>query len=208
MFAECAHGDVDEFAVPVLLDDGNHLLDDVLLGLKLEGLVAVGIVEDHLVDLYGNARRPLHDFLLFLPLAQLSRKQDAVFPHHRVLVPEIASEQNGAHVSSEEDHGSAGDVLCVEERELDNQLLFDDGQLVGLVVVVGEDVLYLGVLAEDVLFGLVGAVNVAVVPERRKPLVVIAVEVREEVVEGVLREGLAEVEVVDDDVGVGDKASH
>ena len=208
VLAQRPHRDVDQLAVPVLLDYRDHLRHDVRLRLELERLVAVGVVEDHLVHLQRNARGALHHLLLLLPAAQVGREEDAVLLHHGVLVAEVAGEEDGAHVAAEEDHGRAGDVLGVEERELDHHLAVDDGQGVEPIVVVGADVLQFGVLAEDVLLGLVGAVDAAVVPKRREALVVVAVEVREEVVEGVLGEGLAEVEVVHDYVGVGDQASH
>ena len=49
-----------------------------------------------------------------------------------------------------------------------------------------------------------GAVDLAVVPQRRKAFVVVGMEVSKEVDEGVPREGFAEVEVVDHDVRVRD----
>ena len=137
VLAQCAHGDVDQLLISVPLDYGYHFLGDGGLSLEGECGVAVGVVEDHLVHFDGDGRHLLHSLLFLLELPQPGGEKLFVLLHHGVLVPEIACVENGAHVALEKDHGGTRDVLGVEKGELDVQFLGDEGESVGLVVVIG-----------------------------------------------------------------------
>ncbi len=50
MFSEGSHGDEDKFFVFVFGDDFDHFFGDVVFGIEVEDLVAVSVVEDHLID--------------------------------------------------------------------------------------------------------------------------------------------------------------
>lgn len=79
-------------------------------------------------------------------------------------------------------------------------------EVVGVVVLQGDDALYFGEAVVDEALGDGGAVDDAVVPEGSHAEPVVLVEVGEEVYEGVLGVVLAHFEVVDDDVGVGQQS--
>ena len=200
MFTECSHGDVYQFFVFVFFDDGDHFLDDVWFGLKLKGFVAVGIIEDHLIDGYGDGVHFLYFILLLYIVSQMRREQNWVLLHHCVLVPEISSEKYVSHVSGKPDHGCSRNVFCIEEGKSDIGYPLSYFQSVQFVVVIGMDVLQFGVFIDDEFFCLVCGVYVSVVPERGESFVVIAVKMCEEVVEGAFGERFAEVEIVYDNI--------
>lgn len=68
--------------MPISLDYLYHLLSNEAFSLKLEGSIAISIVEDHLVDLYRDASQLLHYLFLLLPLSQARREQLWVILNH------------------------------------------------------------------------------------------------------------------------------
>ena len=69
VLAECSHCDVDQFLVPIFVDDGDHFFGNLWFQSEAEGGVAVGIVEDHFVDVNRYALHPLYYVLFFMVLA-------------------------------------------------------------------------------------------------------------------------------------------
>lgn len=135
-------------------------------------------------------------------------KEEGIFLDHCVFVSEVTCEEDGAHVALEEYHSCAWDVLGIKHSELDVDLVFHNGEGVSLVIVVRVDVLEFGILVHKILLSLMRAMNVAIVPESGDSLIVVAVEVGEEMLEGVLWEGFAEIEVVHYNIRVCYYARH
>jgi hypothetical protein len=139
---ESSHGDVDQFFIFVLLDNGNHLLRNKRFSLELECLVAVGVVKDHLIDLDRYGTHFFDQILLLLILSQSWREKDGIFLHHGIFIPEITCKKDGAHVTFEKDDCSPRNMFCIKEGKLYvNLLLLSDGQRIGLVVVIGINIL-------------------------------------------------------------------
>lgn len=99
-------------------------------------------------------------------------------------------------------------MLRIKQSEANFDLTFRKDESIGVVVVVGDDPLEFGVLIDKKSFGLVSAMDLTIVPEGGDAFVMVGVEVGEEVLEGAFGEGLAEIKVVDDDVGVCDDSGH
>ena len=118
MFSEGSHGDVYKFFVSVFLDDVDHLLRDVRLSFKFEGLIAVSIVKDHLIYFDRNSLHFLNLFLLLNELPEPRRKEKRTFLDHGILIPEIAREEYTAHVASKKYHGSTRNMFGIEEGKL------------------------------------------------------------------------------------------
>jgi hypothetical protein len=88
-------------------------------------------------------------------------------------------------------------MFGIKEVENDFELIFVNLEFYGLVVVMAVNVLDFGVLVEDELFCLMGAMNLAVVPEGGKSFVMVRVEMGQEVDKGTFGKGFGKVEVVD-----------
>lgn len=75
-------------------------------------------------------------------------------------------------------------MFGIKEVENDFEFVLAYFDFYGLVIVMAVNVLDFGVLVEDEFFGLVGAMDLAVVPEGRQAFVMIGVKVGKEMDEG------------------------
>ena len=98
-------------------------------------------------------------------------------------------------------------MFSIEEPEVYKKSRFEL-KSVSSIKIAGVNVLDFGVLMEDELLGQLCAVDRSVVPSRRKSFIVIRVKMSEKVNEGVFGEGLGKIEVIDNNVSVGDDAGH
>ena len=197
MFSEGSHGDEDKFFVFVFGDDFDHFFGDVVFGIEVEDLVAVSVVEDHLIDVQWDCLHFLDDLLFGVVEPFLKGEKNGILLNHLVVVPEIPGEKDGSHEALKEYHGWTRDMFGIKEVENDFELIFVNLEFYGLVVVMAVNVLDFGVLVEDELFCLMGAMNLAVVPEGGKSFVMVGVEMGQEVNEGTFGKGFGKVEVVD-----------
>lgn len=95
-FTESSHRNQATF-VFVLLDDLHHTLKHVVLQTEVEHFVAVGVIEDHLVDV---DRTRMIDLLFFDELRSW-RKQNRILRDHSLRETKVSSKQNAAHVPLE-----------------------------------------------------------------------------------------------------------
>lgn len=79
-------------------------------------------------------------------------------------------------------------MFGIKEVENDFEFVLAYFDFYGLVIVMAVNVLDFGVLVEDEFFGLVGAMDLAVVPEGRQAFVMIGVKVGKEMDEGAFGE--------------------
>lgn len=103
----------------------------------------------------------------------LKREKYRVFLNHLIVVPEISRKEYAAHKALEKNHGRTRDVLGIEEVEDYFQLVLPDFKFIRLVTIMAVNVWYFGVLIEDEFFGLMGAMNFAVIPQWGQSFVVI-----------------------------------
>jgi hypothetical protein len=50
MLSQSSHSDIDESFMPILLNDFDHFVSNGGFPLKLENLIAICVVKDHLID--------------------------------------------------------------------------------------------------------------------------------------------------------------
>lgn len=169
--------------------------------------MTVGIIKYHLIYRYRNIFHIFNQILFIDILSEGGRKQDGILFHHVEIVAEVTSEENGAHVAVEEEHGGAGDVFCVEEVEIDGQSGFELQGVFG-VELASVDIGNFGKSIEYKFFGEGGAVDRSIIPAWGQSFIVIGMEMREEMDESLWGVAFTEIEIINEDVCIGYYPGH
>ena len=115
MFTECTHGNEYQPFVFVLTDYFDHFFSNVFFSLKVEDLIAVSVVKDHLINMQWNSLHFLDDFRFGMAESFLKREKNGIFLDHLIVISEISSKEDGTHVPLEKNHGWTWYVFGIKE---------------------------------------------------------------------------------------------
>lgn len=207
MFSECPHSNIDSLFVEVFINNFDHIIYNLRLKSKLEVWITVRVVEYHFINVNGNAWHLFHQFLFLESIPFLNGEQDWVLFYHVEIVPEVASEENSPHVPLKQNHWRARDVFGIEKPEVNENAWFYLHSFL-FVEIYCVDILNFGIFVDNESLCDVRTVDVSIVPQSRKALVMVWMKMSQKMDKSSLGERLTEIKIINDDVCVCNHPRH